>query len=291
MIWKTYLFRKGANDMDLLKGLPPEVAKHLVERSKGILETDEHCELHPRHLKMVLSNGEIVCPVCYGEVRDLKVSKDKAKEYYENSVDGRKAYLYKHSIVAGKNILHKGLKDFYARTEKEEAIQKRIKLLIDDVATGEAINIFFQGEPGTGKSHLAMALMQNANALANGKRFLFVNFPVLQQRIRASYDNNFSEDSEASFIKQMIDADALVLDDIASEINPLTNQGNISSFADRILYSVMEGRAERKPTIFTSNITWDKLQQFLDPRIVSRISYRFNPVSFDGINDKRKVAK
>lgn len=274
--------------MDLLSGLPTNVRKNIMERSKGMLISDEPCEEHPRYMKMIMPDGNLLCPVCYREKRDQEVQQERSKKYYENTAVGRREFLYKNSIVSNKNILHKGLKDFYARSDRERAIQKQVKLLVNDVASSDPINIYFQGVPGSGKSHLAMALMQNANSLANGKRFLFVNFPALQQRIRKSYNSEFSVEGEADFIQKMIDCDVLTLDDIASEINPLTMQGKISEFSSRILYSVMVGRAEKKPTIITSNISWKDLQQLLDPRVVSRFSYRLTLISFDGVMDKRK---
>lgn len=274
--------------MDILRSLPPEVAKHLVERSKGIIETDEHCELHPRHIKLLLPNGDIICPVCYGEQRDGQVMTKKTKEYYENSVDGRRQYLNKHSIVSNKMVLDKGFKTFFTRNEKEAKIRKEAEQLVLSVAASEPINIYLQGAPGSGKSHLSMAMLKNANSLANGKRCLFVNFPTLQQKIRASYNNSFSGDSEGSYIQQMIAADILVLDDVASEVNPLNMSGKVSDFSARILYSVMDARAEAKPTIITSNISWNDLQKLIDPRVASRMSYRLRVLSFSDINDKRK---
>lgn len=274
--------------MDLLKGLPDEVAKHLVEHSKGIIETDEYCEIHPRHPKLMLPNGKLVCPVCYGETRDGEVRTAKSKEYYENSVDGRRQYLKEQSIVSNKMIFDKGFKTFFTRNEHEAKIRKEAESLVMDIAASEPMNIYLQGAPGSGKSHLSMAMLKNANSLANGKRCMFVNFPALQQKIRASYNNNFSEDSEGNYIQKMINAEILVLDDIASEVNPLAISGKVSDFSARILYSVMDARAELKPTIMTSNISWNELQKVIDPRVASRMSYRLRVLSFYEIKDKRK---
>ncbi|WP_207463184.1 ATP-binding protein [Enterococcus faecalis] len=274
--------------MDLLKGLPDEVAKHLVEHSKGIIETDEYCEIHPRHPKLMLPNGNLVCPVCYGETRDGEVRTAKSKEYYENSVDGRRQYLKEQSIVSNKMIFDKGFKTFFTRNEHETKIRKEAESLVMEIAASEPMDIYLQGAPGSGKSHLSMAMLKNANSLANGKRCMFVNFPALQQKIRASYNNNFSEDNEGNYIQKMINAEILVLDDIASEVNPLAISGKVSDFSARILYSVMDARSELKPTIITSNISWNELQKVIDPRVASRMSYRLRVLSFYEIKDKRK---
>ncbi|WP_159721246.1 ATP-binding protein [Enterococcus sp. CSURQ0835] len=274
--------------MDLLSGLPKEVANNLMEHSKGIIETDEPCEKHPRYNKLLFPNGNLLCPVCYREIRDSLVTGEKSNEYFADTVEGRRKYLYKQSVVSNKAVLDRGFKTFFAKTEKEKRLLEQAKLLIEPIASGEAWTIYLQGRPGSGKSHLAISIAKNANALANGKRVLFMNFPTLQQRIRASYNQPNSSDSEGKFIDQMIRADILVLDDIASEINPMEITGRVTDFSARILYAVMDARAENKPTIITSNIPWADLKELLDPRVYSRMSYKNKVISFEGVNDKRK---
>lgn len=273
--------------MDLLNGLSEDVAKNLMEHSKGVLEIDEYCEEHPRHKKMMLPSGEIVCPVCYKDQRDGIVSKENSEAYYAGTEEGRRKYLYKNSVVSNKFVLDKGFKTFFTKTDTERQILEEAKLLIEPLASSEPITVYLQGSPGCGKTHLASALIKNANALARGKCCLFMNFPALQQRIRASYNDQNSQDSEGKFITQMIDADILVLDDIASEINPLDIRGKVSDFSARILYAVMDARAENKPTIITSNIPWKDLEKLIDPRVYSRMRFRNKVITFAGIEDKR----
>ena len=79
--------------MDLLSGLPEDVAKNLMEHSKGVLEVDEYCEKHTRYKKMLLPGGMIVCPVCYKDQRDGLVSKENSEAYYADTEEGRKKYL------------------------------------------------------------------------------------------------------------------------------------------------------------------------------------------------------
>lgn len=273
--------------MDLLSGLPKDIARRLQEHAQGVLEIETTCEKHPRYNKLLMPDGEVICPVCHKEKRDAIVAEEKTKEYFQNSVDGKRRYLYEESILLNRKLLEKGFKDFYTKTPAEASIRKQAESLALGVASSDPINVYLQGVPGCGKSHLAIGLLRNANALANGKRCLFVNFPALKQKIRSSYDKQYSEETEPFLIKKMIDADILVLDDIADEINPQTQKTQVSDFSARILYAVMDARGERKPTIFTSNISWSDLKKLLDPRVSSRMSYRQEILSFNGIGDKR----
>ena len=191
-------------------------------------------------------------------------------------------------MVSNKFVLNRGFKTFFTKTDPEREILQEAKLLIEPLASGEPVTVYLQGQPGCGKTHLASAMIKNANALAAGKRCLFMNFPALQQRIRASYNDQHSQDSEGKFITQMINADILVLDDIANEINPLDMEGKVSDFSARILYAVMDARAESKPTIITSNIPWKDLEKLIDPRVYSRMRFRNKLITFAGVEDKRK---
>lgn len=273
--------------MNLLSGLPKEVANRLQEHAQGVLEVDATCGKHPRYNKLLMPDGEIICPVCHKDERDALVAREKTREYFQDSVEGRRQYLYEESIILNKKLLEKGFKDFQAVTATESKIRKQAESLALSIASSDPVNIYFQGVPGCGKSHLAMGLLRNANVLANGKRCLFVNFPALKQKIRSSYDNHYSEESESKLIQKMIAADILVLDDIADEINPKTQKTQVSDFSARILYAVMDARGERKPTIFTSNISWPDLKKLLDQRVTSRMSYRQEILSFNEITDKR----
>uniref|UniRef100_UPI002AA85E61 hypothetical protein n=1 Tax=uncultured Enterococcus sp. TaxID=167972 RepID=UPI002AA85E61 len=165
--------------MDLLSGLPKEVANNLMEHSKGILEVDEFCAEHPRYKKLMLPDGKTVCPVCYKDQRDNVVSKENSEAYYAETAKGRRKYLYKNSVVSNKFVLDKGFKTYFTKTESEKRIREDATLLVEPLASGDAMTVYLQGAPGCGKTHLASSMIKNVNALANGKRCLFMNFPML----------------------------------------------------------------------------------------------------------------
>ena len=121
--------------------------------------------------------------------------------------------------------------------------------------------LYFCGDVGSGKTHLAVAVM---NELITRKRVpsLFVTVPELLDNLRGSYNDpgrNLDEWMDA-----VKNADLLVLDDLGSE--------RVTEWVrERIFVIVNHRYREALPTIFTSNIGPEELPGKLGERTASRI--------------------
>ena len=113
---------------------------------------------------------------------------------------------------------------------------------------------------GNGKTHLAAAA---ANLLiSRGVAVLFVNAPELMDTLRDCYD---SEDGEtvSNLTRKVRQAPVLIVDDFGAEKR--------STWTDERVYLIVNYRLERDlPTLFTTNLPLDKLEE----RVLSRISNR-----------------
>jgi primosomal protein DnaI len=102
--------------------------------------------------------------------------------------------------------------------------------------------LYLFGNLGTGKTHIAMAIL-NYFAKQN-KKVAFVNCPNLAYQFYSSYTE---DDKREVKLEQLRNAFCIVLDDIGAETYS-------SYFRDEILFPLLNDRMEKhKLTIFTSN--------------------------------------
>ncbi len=140
--------------------------------------------------------------------------------------------------------------------------------------------LYFCGDVGSGKTHLAVAVM---NELITRKRVpsLFVTVPELLDNLRGSYNDpgrNLDEWMDA-----VKNADVLVLDDLGSE--------RVTEWVrERIFVIVNHRYREALPTIFTSNIGPEELPTQLGERTASRIISMCEGVELTG-EDYRETTR
>jgi DNA replication protein DnaC len=139
--------------------------------------------------------------------------------------------------------------------------------------------LYFCGGVGTGKTHLAVAVM---NELIRKKRVpsLFVTVPELLDNLRETYNKpgrNLDEWMDA-----VQNADFLVLDDLGSE-------RTTEWVRERIFVIVNHRYREALPTVFTSNIGLKDLAEQLGERTASRIIAMCEGIQIEG-DDYRQTA-
>jgi DNA replication protein DnaC len=141
--------------------------------------------------------------------------------------------------------------------------------------------LYFCGGVGTGKTHLAVAVM---NELMRKKRVpsLFVTVPELLDNLRETYNKpgrNLDEWMDA-----VQNAEFLVLDDLGSE-RPT------EWVKERIFVIVNHRYREALPTVFTSNIGPKDLAEQLGERTASRIIAMCDWIALEGDDYRETVAK
>src|ERR687893_861208 len=141
--------------------------------------------------------------------------------------------------------------------------------------------LYFCGGVGTGKTHLAVAVM---NELITKKRVpsLFVTVPELLDNLRGAYNDpgrNLDEWMDA-----VQNADLLILDDLGSE--------RVTEWVrERIFVIVNHRYRESLPTIFTSNIGPKDLAQQLGERTASRIIAMCDWIALEGEDYRETSAR
>lgn len=264
-----------------------EVPESRIEQF-GMVELPEFCDVKGHEkINFWLYKDEVICPRCESEKREKQRLRKISTDYYMSSKEGRRMFLYRHSIVHDKKILTKGIRDFINKDESESQIKRKANQIVMDVSSDKR-NVFMVGPAGTGKTHLSLGILKNINELSTSMRCLFVSLPKLLELIRKSFNYQNEPKNEDYYLGLLDEADVLVLDDIAGDLSMLNNK-SASDFSSRILYSILNARSE-KSTIFTSNLTIPQLKEIYDERIISRIQTNVIELDFNKISDKRKIA-
>jgi DNA replication protein DnaC len=166
--------------------------------------------------------------------------------------------------------------------------KKRVQEFLDLYPnTPEGKGLLLMGGCGAGKTHLAVAALNEVVNSAKPGRVLFANFQDLIQEIQASFD---SEDSpgKAEIMRPLLEADLLVLDELGSQ--------KPTQFVQDILYYVINTRYnEERTTIFTTNYLdypadpkQEKLEDRIGVRLRSRLAEMAERIDFTGATDYRR---
>lgn len=109
---------------------------------------------------------------------------------------------------------------------------------------GDKPGLLFIGDPGTGKTHLAVAALRSL--ISRGFEGLFYDYQNLLERIRSSYDAA-SQISDKEAYRNALDAEILMLDDLGAQ--------RITDWTEDTVTSIITYRCNnRKPLIATTNL-------------------------------------
>lgn len=165
----------------------------------------------------------------------------------------------------------------YRPTADNESGLKIAKWLVEEKPEKGA---YFYGGAGTGKTFLAAIVAQEF--LGDGYRVIFGDVPSLLVDIKSTFD---TKESTAAFLKELVNADILVLDDLGAE--------NVTDWSTEQLFMLINGRYNAGlPTIVTSNYDFNGLfARYKADVIAKRLSGRLKEMTvaaFFGNNDWRE---
>ena len=131
-----------------------------------------------------------------------------------------------------------------------------------ELAAGGSGSVFFTGCCGSGKTHLAVGILKEAQKTGFSGRALFVTVPDFIADLRDAISSNRSEQT----VFGRLDRRALVvLDDLGA--------GKISEYAAQSIFLLLDRcYMGEVPTITTSNLSLEQIEKTIDPRVASRLS-------------------
>ena len=266
----------------------------IFEKTKGTLSYNglKKCSVCGMERKFFTYNnkGIEVCCYCKGRQDDKELEERYSvinltqRNEYASTV--KKAYLRNKSIISKKSYLDKTFDDWNEGKDKNKIFVKKItKQLTMQIIDGKPLNVILYSEKsGTGKSHLAFAMLNTINDLSKEHNkekgqltCLAVSFNELLTRIKQSISDGHN--LEGHYLELLNKADVLLIDDLGT--------GKPSEYETNLLFSILESRTEEKATIITTNLDEQKLLKKYDKRIVSRLNAHKFVVTLELLDDYR----
>lgn len=133
---------------------------------------------------------------------------------------------------------------------------------VKDFSKDSGEGLIMAGPSGSGKSHLAVAIVK---AIAEtGKSAIFQSVPELLAKLRMTYDKNNEGEKEDEILEQLAQCDLLVLDDIGAE--------KTSAWTEERLYLLIDRRyRDKRATIVTTNLNYNEIEKILGTRAMDRL--------------------
>lgn len=192
----------------------------------------------------------------------------------------REASRYKR--VRRAEFTHKKYLEDLSVSDLPEDAQKKLKLLktLDFIREGR--NLILAGNPGTGKTHVAIGL--GIKACLEGYKVWFTSVPVLVNRIKECR----AEQTLRAFQSRFEKYDLVIADEM----------GYISfdKEGSELLFTHLSLRAGRKSTIITTNLSFERWGEiFQDPvmtaAMIDRLTHQSYLVNMNGNSYRMKETK
>lgn len=266
-----------------LSGLGDEIKEMQNNHFK---QTNETCEIHDVNL-IKPKNFRPFCPICAKE-RAAKDEESLLETETEKAYKVGQKWLKTRSVVLDKDMFGMTFENF-KEVDEETHINKEMALNVArSLYKGSKRNEMLAGRFGTGKTHLAMGILNQLNRVTDMK-LVFVSIDELLRRIKGSFGNPESMYREDYVVKMLSEADVVVIDDLGAEVGSVDRNSEATDYNVRTLNAILNGRAN-KPTIFTTNLTIPELKETYDGRILSRILRGMEKeriIQFSKTTDKR----
>ena len=247
-------------------------------------EERRKCNKHGNFKARVVYLGSVLvsrgaCPDCE-RLRRQEEAREKERVQAQRIVDENRRAIEKAlgRACIPEEFLGKSFDNFIADTENLAGALKLARRFVSGWQTAKKFGygLLFYGNPGTGKSHLAISILKSLLPAQTG---LYTRVPDMVGYIRSGWRPE-SDVSAYFAARQFIDIDLLVLDELGVQTGSVAEQN--------LLFEVLDARlSENRPTILLSNLSPKDLVPIVGERLVDRIKGKCVPYCFNGRSRRR----
>ena len=224
-------------------------------------QSSQRCEQHGDYTAITYMGHTSGCPVCIKQQQEREASEAHARWLVELRQRRVSELLGRAAIPP--RFADKTLENFVPHAEGPKRALAVAKDFADNFAecqkTGQSL--VFCGGVGAGKTHLAVGVCHEV--IKHDRVAVFSSVIGAVRSIKETYRKG-SELSEADAIKNLVDPDLLVLDEVGVQFGSETEK--------MYLFEVINGRYQGlKPTIVISNLAKEPLTEYLGERVIDRL--------------------
>lgn len=214
---------------------------------------------------------------------------DDAKKFTAMYLKQRIKKLLPYSLYNEKDVLKHTFDEFKEDSTEERAIKEKALQIYDRIYSGEKFNVIFTGPAGTGKTLLAISILNKMQSSIDGMLSpLFISVPILRDLELAKSRGDDPEQKANKYERLIADADILVLDDLGSEVSMSGQVKQATDSWQGSLFRIAESRIN-KVNIITTNNTGKELQGMYNEKLISRLMTKSpdNIIDFKTLKDHR----
>jgi DNA replication protein DnaC len=245
------------------------------------MECETHGPITERGISLFGGADRVIwhgCGKCNAELREREEEAERAAEEKR-----RQARIEQRIQSAG---IPQAFRDRTFDNYEAESSEQRYALMVarefanhfyrDHLPNGTML--VFGGNPGTGKSHLALAILQHVMKRHTG---MYIDAMSLIRRVRATWRRDSTETEEDVIATLGEQIDLLAIDEIGVQRGTEDEQA--------IMFDVLNRRyRENRPTILLTNLDGHTLKEFMGQRIMDRLHERAEFVPFKWESYRRK---
>jgi len=236
-----------------------DLGPHLDRKFGVIGRQPARCDTHGEYSAVMLRAGGVSgCPICASDKRDMEELERKRFQFRT---------LQHESAKIPKRFADKSFASFVASLPAQQVALDACIEYVDNFSKHkrEGRCMLLLGKVGTGKTHLACAILQ-CIVRNHGFSGLIVTAESITQAVTDSFRNN-SGPTKTDLINELASVDLLVIDEVGvHSVRPGKD------FTPSLLHETIDRRYQLvKPTILVSNQKPEDLHSFIGPRAADRL--------------------